>query len=226
MMAPTPNAAQDLLVLEPLRFEDQKLDASLISSPHWLYGVHFGATPADKRPQLVTFLPENLDTDVICVEGATIDGRYAAQAEYGVSPKFAGQTIELDYQTVFPEVWSASSVANSGIVVSLGTCGMPQSTQTVIPSVLNGETGLPDRELVINFHAPNTQEVIGQLNAGGTELPLDCTRLDRDRAIKFGFTCSAKLTAATTGEAVFSFLRLNSGRERPGPQAKIMLPNW
>ncbi len=228
--ASEPVRAQDIPVIAPTRFQDIPEEEGFVAAPNWMVGLHLMSARAERVPRLLTFLPDNFVGGVLCVEAITIDGRFAATAQYDVAANWAGQGVELEYPTAFPNIWSRSSLADSGVVVSIGACEKRATPEAqVLPSVLNG-LGAVDRTtdgevtLVFNIHARKTSELLARLNTGAGTLSVPCEKLETLDAIKFNFTCRVTLPQEATGIGVFEYTRLNNGRARDGHPAQIVLP--
>lgn len=225
--------AQEFPVLEPSRFVDDERENALVSAPHWLRGLQFVSLRSERLPRLVTFLPNNFGGGVICVEATTIDGRYATIAEYNVPVDMAKQAAELKYPTDFPEIWSLSSLEDSGVVVSVGGCddSPAEAVPVLLPSVLNGvgslkRTAQNEVTLVINIHARAAQEVLASLETSSGMINSTCHKLDVEEAIEFNFTCTAKIGVGETGLVEFRHRKISKGREKEGPTARILLPRF
>ncbi len=228
--APAPAAAQDVPVLAPTQFQDIPEEEGLIAAPNWLVGLHLKSSPSERLPRLLTFLPDGFAGGTLCVEAITIDGRFAATAQYDATQALAGGGVELNYPTAFPDIWSKSSLGNAGIVVSVGDCDLAAGPDTIVlPSVLNGvgtvdRTDRGDVTLVLNIHARKTSEIEATLATPQGDVDAQCRKLAQLDAIKFNFSCEVPLPRGISGMARFSYDRLHNGRSKAGPTVQIVVP--
>ncbi len=228
-----PALSQDMTAVEPQKFIDTERDQGLISVPYWLRGLHFAAVPSPSRPVLLLMAPESWANTTICANATTINGRYLVEGQYVLPDSIGNSMIELRYPTDFKEVWSRSTLRNSGIVLSEGDCEMPVTTgtgSTLVPVVFNGldtlERDAQDRViLILNIHARRTQEILANLHVNNTTIKADCAKIESVDAIQFNFTCKLALPAGAAGAAAFDVTRLNKGRKAPLLSANIILPD-
>lgn len=233
VLAVVPALSQEATAVEPQKFTDTEREQGLISVPYWLRGLHFAAAASPSRPVLLMMVPETWANKTICANATTINGRYLVEGQY-VLPGGNGKSMtELKYPTDFKEIWSRSTLQNSGIVLSEGSCETPLTSGTgsnLVPVVFNGlntlERDTDNRAiLVINIHARRTQELLANLHVNDTAIKADCAKIDGADAIQFNFSCRLALPTGATGASSFEVTRLNKGRKAPLLRANIILPD-
>lgn len=218
----TASVSQDRLVLRGEVIEERTHDRTLISKPGWLRGVHVVGAVATDEPQLVSILPSGWSE--FCGKLTSIGGDYTATVQFNQTPAMAEpRSAELQFETEFAFPNEATH-QTGGVVLEEGACNsnsQPAGTRRFIASFWN-QTPEPKFEqghlqIVLNMNVARAERLQHAASLGGSQLPVQCDKLQASDALAFNYRCSvfvpeALMHTMTNAPVDFSYQRFYRGR--------------
>ncbi|MCL2790643.1 MAG: hypothetical protein FWD79_08355 [Desulfobulbus sp.] len=203
------------IVLDQNQFKESFLEKVTVSG-----GIRAGfmyKSPLERidTHQLYIYLQRDLNDpqDMLCVNMASRDGRYAASWQYALGSQPAG-TINVELPSKYQEQMSGYAPDSLVVLAAIAKQGCVASDLKYVPASW-GETYQADYVLYVN--SGNTDTVIGI--PGRTER-IPCTKIAADSTIAYDTQCTIAKEVLDTPKSIF-LVRNSFGSRLPNVEFPV-----